>query len=93
MPNARAALEAAAEHLDARRQVQKMLTEQELMSLVFKGPLPPTPPDFRYKVNRFFSLQGDLVHGLACVLCAARVCRDVCCVVHVLVLRSGLVSP
>lgn len=50
VPNARAAVAAAAEHLDARRMLGDMLTEEEQRTLVFKGPLPPTPPDFRYRV-------------------------------------------
>lgn len=49
-PNARFALASSCEHLEARRALGLLLDEEEQASLLFQGPLPPTPPDFRYKV-------------------------------------------
>lgn len=48
--NARAALVSACEHLEARRGLGPFLMEDEQKELLFQGPLPPAPPDFRYQV-------------------------------------------
>ncbi|KAL6761202.1 radial spike protein 8 [Haematococcus lacustris] len=48
--NARAAVVSASEHLEARSMTQALLSDREQMDLIFKGPLPPAPPDFRYRV-------------------------------------------
>ncbi|GFH14849.1 uncharacterized protein HaLaN_10975 [Haematococcus lacustris] len=47
--NARAAVVSASEHLEARSMTQALLSDREQMDLIFKGPLPPAPPDFRYR--------------------------------------------
>ncbi|KAF5842125.1 hypothetical protein DUNSADRAFT_9084 [Dunaliella salina] len=49
--NARDTLKSSAEHLEARACMTSMLTERQQVEFVFKGPLPPSPPDFRYKVT------------------------------------------
>ena len=48
--NARAALTSSCENLDARKIMALLLSEEDQKTVLFKGPLPPTPPDFRYKV-------------------------------------------
>ena len=49
--NARAALASACESLEARALVGTLLEKPEhWVQLLYQGPLPPTPPDFRYKV-------------------------------------------
>ncbi|KAG1668019.1 hypothetical protein FOA52_006552 [Chlamydomonas sp. UWO 241] len=51
VPNARATLVSCAEHLPARAQLGSHLNAAEQVVLLFQGPLPPTPPDFRYEVR------------------------------------------
>mmetsp|Transcript_30967 Transcript_30967/g.68609 ORF Transcript_30967/g.68609 Transcript_30967/m.68609 type:complete len:382 (+) Transcript_30967:207-1352(+) len=48
--NARAVLQSSAEHLDARKLLSTLLPPAEQEKLVYQGPLPSAPPDFRYKV-------------------------------------------
>jgi len=48
--NARAAIQSASEHLEARRITQSLLTVDEMKGALYRGPLPDTPPDFRYNV-------------------------------------------
>lgn len=48
--NARATLTSSCENLEARRIMAVMLSDADQKNILFKGPLPPTPPDFRYKV-------------------------------------------
>ncbi len=48
--NTRATLVSACEHLEARMVVQTMLTEADMKATLYQGPLPNTPPDFRYQV-------------------------------------------
>lgn len=49
--NARAVLVSASEHLEARTVVQSLLTEHDMKTMLYRGPLPNTPPDFRYHVT------------------------------------------
>jgi hypothetical protein len=48
--NARAALTSSCENLEARKIMALMLSEADQKTILFRGPLPPTPPDFRYTV-------------------------------------------
>lgn len=45
--NGRAALVSSCEHLDARRMLAPLLTEQEQRQLLFQDRLPPVPPHFK----------------------------------------------
>ncbi|GFH16357.1 uncharacterized protein HaLaN_12759 [Haematococcus lacustris] len=56
--NARAAVVSASEHLEARSMTQALLSDREQMDLIFKGPLPPAPPDFRYRVVLPYGANG-----------------------------------
>ena len=40
----------AAEHLEARRILDQLMTKEEQKDVLFKGPLPKAPPDYRYSV-------------------------------------------
>ncbi len=59
MSNARAAVVSASEHLEARSITQSLLSEKEQATLIFRGPLPPTPPDFRYRVTLPYGKQAQ----------------------------------
>ena len=47
----RDALRNAAEHLEARRTLGMLLLPKDQEEKLYQGPLPPTPPDFRYPVK------------------------------------------
>ncbi|KAG2423925.1 hypothetical protein HYH02_015264 [Chlamydomonas schloesseri] len=49
--NARDAVAAAAEHLEARRTAEMLLSMEERELLLWRGPPPETPPDYRYHVE------------------------------------------
>ncbi|KAG2485009.1 hypothetical protein HYH03_016212 [Edaphochlamys debaryana] len=49
--NARDCMAAAAEHLEARRTAEMLLSMEERELLLWKGPPPETPPDYRYHVE------------------------------------------
>mmetsp|Transcript_2893 Transcript_2893/g.7784 ORF Transcript_2893/g.7784 Transcript_2893/m.7784 type:complete len:385 (-) Transcript_2893:448-1602(-) len=49
--NARATLVSCAEHLPARSAITALVSIADQEALLFRGPLPPAPPDFRYKVT------------------------------------------
>ncbi|GAX81056.1 hypothetical protein CEUSTIGMA_g8491.t1 [Chlamydomonas eustigma] len=49
--NARAALISASESLEARKLLSHSLDETQQVQMLYKGPVPPTPPDFRYLVS------------------------------------------
>ncbi|EFJ44704.1 radial spoke protein 8 [Volvox carteri f. nagariensis] len=49
--NARDAVAAASEHLDARRTAEMLLSMEERELLLWRGPPPETPPDYRYNVS------------------------------------------
>lgn len=61
--NARAALVSSCEHLEARRNLGPLLSEQEQKSILYRGPMPPTPPDFRYNVVLPYGPTDDLLTG------------------------------
>jgi hypothetical protein len=45
----RGALMSACEHLEARSLVGAHLSGREMVGRLYRGPLPPTPPDYRNK--------------------------------------------
>ncbi|PNW86246.1 hypothetical protein CHLRE_02g078600v5 [Chlamydomonas reinhardtii] len=49
--NARDTVAAAAEHLEARRTAEMLLSMEERELLLWRGPPPETPPDYRYHVD------------------------------------------
>ncbi|GIL61933.1 hypothetical protein Vafri_16299 [Volvox africanus] len=49
--NARDAVAAASEHLEARRTAEMLLGMEERELLLWRGPAPETPPDYRFNVT------------------------------------------
>jgi hypothetical protein len=49
--NARAALISACESLEARRLLSHSMDETQQFQMLYQGPVPPSPPDFRYDVS------------------------------------------
>ncbi|GFR47305.1 hypothetical protein Agub_g8992 [Astrephomene gubernaculifera] len=49
--NARDTVAAACEHLEARRTAEMLLSLEERELLLWKGPPPETPPDYRYHID------------------------------------------
>ncbi|KXZ47824.1 hypothetical protein GPECTOR_32g436 [Gonium pectorale] len=49
--NARDTVAAASEHLEARRTAEMLLSMEERELLLWRGPAPETPPDYRYYVE------------------------------------------
>ncbi len=69
--NARAALTSACELLEARAMLTSSMNERDQVKTLFLGPLPPSPPDFRYKVGAmhvkmFFACISSHAHPYAC---------------------------